>query len=76
MTNAALLHLAARCPRRPPSGSWPPYRSRAWYPFAMPVPLLRRWLWYVEPVLKVLVPAVAVSMELVRRSEDSSCFLL
>ena len=35
-----------------------PYRGATWYPLAL------RWLWYLEPVLKLLVPPVAVSMEL------------
>ena len=35
-----------------------PYRSRAWFPLGV------RGLWYAEPVLKLLVPLAAISVEL------------
>lgn len=35
-----------------------PFRNRAWYPLAA------RGLWYLEPALKLAVPAVAVAAEL------------
>lgn len=39
-------------------GARRPYRGRAWYPMGV------RALWYLEPALKILVPVVGVSMEL------------
>lgn len=48
--NTVVLYLW-RSPRRP-------YRGRAWYPLPL------RPLHYLEPALKLLVPLVAVNMEL------------
>lgn len=45
------MHRLFQTPRRP-------YRGRAWWPLAL------RGLWYLEPVLKLLVPLVAISFEL------------
>lgn len=40
-----------------------PYRSRAWFPLRLPG-RVRRSLWFLEPALKIAVPAVGVSLEL------------